>query len=220
MRNVFFRRNMAGLLIAATVGICAGALVAAYEFEGRMYEQRAREIQECQIVELNIVPKTQPIDTGHIRLLQKYNPALTESDASDYLLHIRLTVERFKQDPFYSKGAAHKVSPELVTAVMLKESGAKAMSVSKCGAMGLLQIMPLHVKNLHRAGILQEADALELFEAEVNITAGVYVLMNYARNYKDIGTALAAYNAGQNNIKAGRGYARRVLQLSREIEGI
>jgi len=74
--------------------------------------------------------------------------------------------------------------------------------------------MPLHLGDLEKAGI-----GTDLLDAKVNIEAGVFVLMGYARRVDSVHRALCFYNAGPSRWKAGRGYARAVLKLYEEMEG-
>ena len=76
--------------------------------------------------------------------------------------------------------------------------------------------MPLHIPSLQHLGIESYED---LLEAEKNIEAGVHILMGYARRVDSVLKALSFYNAGPSRWKAGRGYARAVLSLYREMEG-
>ena len=74
--------------------------------------------------------------------------------------------------------------------------------------------MPLHLNDLEKAGI-----GTDLLDAKVNIEAGVHILMGYAKGVDSITRALSRYNAGPSRERAGRGYARAVLKLYREMEG-
>ena len=76
--------------------------------------------------------------------------------------------------------------------------------------------MPLHIPSLQHLGIESYED---LLEAEKNIEAGVFVLMNYAKGVDSITRALSRYNGGYKREKAGRGYARAVLKFYLEMEG-
>ena len=223
MKVYFYKNNkVAGIKVTApfvwaiAIGIAFGAGTAAYEaFSGR-YEHHAAEVQQESIV--YSFDET-PTNEEHIRWIQKYNPHLSNTDAGDLLRHINEAVERFSSDPHYQRGACQHITPEVVLAVMLRESGAKWISLSSCGAIGLMQIHPVNVDELHKAGIIEDADPNELWDYRANITAGVFKLFSYARNVKSLDRALARYNAGPGNESAGRMYAKRVISLSREIEG-
>lgn len=83
--------------------------------------------------------------------------------------------------------------------LILRESGFKWSAISDHGAIGLCQVMPLHLEDLEKAG--------------------VHILMGYAKRVDSITRALSIYNGGYKREKAGRGYAVSVLRLYREMEG-
>lgn len=154
-----------------------------------------------------------------IESITRYNPSITDGEAENLWRIVRDTVGRFRADPAYSGGAVEKITPELVLSVILVESSARSRAHSKAGAMGLMQIVPVHhIDSLHSAGILSTKDKNELWNAERNVMAGTYILMCYAMSSESIAEALARYNAGRR-IAAGMPYARKVLGLHDRIFG-
>jgi soluble lytic murein transglycosylase-like protein len=100
-------------------------------------------------------------------------------------------------DPLIETSAKrHGVKPELVRAIIRKESGGRPCAVSIKGAQGLMQLMP------DTAGDLNVADP---FDSEQNVDAGTKFLKALLEKFKgDLRLALGAYNAGPNAIdKAG-----------------
>jgi hypothetical protein len=84
------------------------------------------------------------------------------------------------------------VDQALVLAVMRQESGFNPRAVSPKGAMGLMQLMP------GTAAMLGVADA---FDVEQNIAGGIKYLERCLSQFnQDVGLALAAYNAGPDNV--------------------
>ncbi len=79
----------------------------------------------------------------------------------------------------------------LIKAVIKVESNFNTRAVSKAGAMGLMQIMPVNFKNL---GIKDP------FNAEQNVMAGTRFLKELFNRFRDMDKALAAYNAGPNRV--------------------
>lgn len=165
------------------------------------------------------IEHARPVDYTAIHWIRKYNPTLSEAEAREMYSYVEQTIARYKADPAYQKGAALQVTPKLFLALILRESGAKWQSISDHGAIGLCQVMPLHVEGLHAAGVIESPEVEELLEAEANIRAGVHVLMVYAKGVDSITRALSRYNAGPSRERAGRGYARRVMELYRQIGG-
>jgi len=110
--------------------------------------------------------------------------------------------------------ARHGVDPRLVEAVVRVESGGNPGAVSPKGARGLMQLMPAKSAEL---GVQNP------FEPRQNLEGGVRHLRDLLQRYDgDLRLALAAYNAGEEAVRAHRGvppyretreYVRKVLEL-------
>ncbi len=93
--------------------------------------------------------------------------------------------------------AKHGLDSDFVKAVVRQESGFNPNAKSKCGAMGLMQLMPSTAKGL---------GVTNAFDAEQNIYGGTKYLkglLDRFGNNKEL--ALAAYNAGPNAVKKYKG---------------
>jgi soluble lytic murein transglycosylase-like protein len=83
------------------------------------------------------------------------------------------------------------VPASLVRAVIKQESAFRPRALSKCGARGLMQVMP---GNAAKLGL---ADADELWIPRLNLLAGVRLLAVLLKHYEgDVIASLVAYNSG------------------------
>jgi hypothetical protein len=97
----------------------------------------------------------------------------------------------------HEKAVKYNVDPALVAAVIEQESRFKPRAKSPVGARGLMQLMP-------RTG--RWMGARNLYDPEQNIDAGVrYIKYLNERFNGDMKQTIAAYNAGEGNVKRYRG---------------
>lgn len=101
--------------------------------------------------------------------------------------------ETKSMDSIFDEAAGKYNMPvELLKAVGKTESNFNANAVSRCGAQGVMQLMPSTAKEL---------GVTDAFNAEQNIMAGAKYLSGLMRKYDgDPRLALAAYNAGSGNV--------------------
>jgi soluble lytic murein transglycosylase-like protein len=84
------------------------------------------------------------------------------------------------------------LKPDLLRAVILKESAARPCAVSPKGAQGLMQIMPA------TADVFKVTDP---FDPQQNVNAGSKLLKQLLDKYGgDVSLALGAYNAGAGRV--------------------
>ena len=112
----------------------------------------------------------------------------------------------------HDKSLKYKVDPALVAAVIEQESRFRPQAKSRVGARGLMQLMP-------RTG--RWMGARNLNDPEQNIDAGVKYIKYLSERFNgDLNKTIAAYNAGEGNVKRYQGippfretrtYVRKVL---------
>ena len=94
----------------------------------------------------------------------------------------------------------YRLEPALLAAVIYVESKFRADAKSSSGAIGLMQLLPstAHGIALHTGG--SQFETQDLYDPEINVRYGSWYLRHLLDKYGDERTALAAYNAGQNNV--------------------
>lgn len=86
----------------------------------------------------------------------------------------------------------YRVDPRLVIAVVLAESHFNPNATSRCGAMGLGQLMPGTARGL---GVGNAYDPVQ------NLGGAVKLISGHLGKYGDLSLALSAYNAGPGAVK-------------------
>lgn len=88
------------------------------------------------------------------------------------------------------------VDPYLAAALIRQESGFNTNARSRAGALGLMQLMPATARRMSH-GISRS----QLLRPTINIKLGTRYFNNLVRRFKgDVELALAAYNAGPQNV--------------------
>ena len=126
----------------------------------------------------------------------------------------------------------YDLDPALLAAVIYQESKFHADAKSDSGAIGLMQLLPstAHGIALHTGGGNFHTE--DLYNPEINVRYGAWYLRHLLDKYGDERTALAAYNAGQDNVdrwqakgegiafRETRAYVERVEALKRTYRRI
>jgi len=115
---------------------------------------------------------------------------------------VLLTVHPLKYKEYISEASAlYGVDRVLIASVINAESSFRPNAVSNKGAVGLMQIMPATgewVAKKMNIGFDDET----LFDPRTNILIGTFYLNYLLGKFKDIQTALIAYNAGEGKVQA------------------
>lgn len=138
-----------------------------------------------EMAEINVIAKVDAKNTQNISSTKKNN------DNNDFS---SLLGETKTLDEIFDKAAKeYNVPVELLKAIGKAESNFNPNAVSRCGAQGVMQLMPATAKSL---------GVTDSFDAEQNIMGGSKYIAGLLKKYDgDTKLALAAYNAGSGNVK-------------------
>ncbi len=138
------------------------------------------------------------------------------AEDGDYRVQEAVFAQRYaRYDPLIVQASLrYDVPPELVKAVIWRESRFLPDKVGTQGERGLMQIMEPAASEWARAEKIETFAPTDLFDPKVNIEAGTWYLARALRHWstKDnaIPFALAEYNAGRSRVQrwikdSGRG---------------
>jgi soluble lytic murein transglycosylase len=104
------------------------------------------------------------------------------------------------------RGHAHNyaLDPALLAAVIEDESKFNANARSSAGAIGLMQLQPTTAKGIAIRTGGTKFVLSDLYDPEINVRYGAWYLHHLIERYGDERLALAAYNAGQENVDRWR----------------
>lgn len=118
-------------------------------------------------------------------------------------LHILASQAAFKY------GIDHR----LFHALVKHESAWNPYAISRKGARGLTQIMPLTGRS--QCGLEREV----LFDPKLNLDCGAYYFSKLLRRFKSVKLALAAYNSGETRV-ARLGRVPRIRETQRYVRRV
>ena len=161
-----------------------------------------------------------PFDSSQSTDIQSSESENAESIVSDMLPFLRHKKERRFHPIILQEANRYKVDPCLVKAIIMAESGYNPKAISKRGAKGLMQLMP------------STAEALgveDIFNPEQNISGGIRYFKQLVNKFDgDVKLALAAYNAGSQNVRHYQGippfkstqfYIEKVFKYYKQYKG-
>lgn len=131
-----------------------------------------------------------PIATTDDTTQQAVSTAAASTDFSSYLNDA--TTDNSLSSIFQKAADTYGVSVNLLAAMAKQESNFQSDAVSKSGAVGVMQLMPATAAYL---------GCTDSYDPEQNIMAGAKYISELLDKYNgDTSLALAAYNAGSNNV--------------------
>ena len=99
-----------------------------------------------------------------------------------------------------SRAAVERLDPALLAAVIDEESKFNADAKSPTGAIGLMQLQPATAQGIALRTHGTAFVTSDLYDPKINVSYGAWYLRHLIDKYRDEENALAAYNAGQENV--------------------
>lgn len=115
--------------------------------------------------------------------------------------YARITYPLDHRGAIRGEAAFTGLAPDLLAAVIYRESKFDEAARSDKGAVGLMQVLPGTARFIHRQRGAPSPEPERLREPEVNIAYGAWYLDNLITRYGSEELGLAAYNAGQTNVE-------------------
>jgi soluble lytic murein transglycosylase len=132
---------------------------------------------------------------------------IMSSEDPKYLLRETIFSWRFNQydDLIRQASERYGVAPELIKAVIWRESQFQPRKVGLQGERGLMQITERAATDWARAEKIQSFVSTDLFDPKVNIEAGTWylnrALTHWSAKDNPLPFALAEYNAGRTRVR-------------------
>lgn len=207
--------------IGAAIIACAVVMVVRYDrtldqVEKILAERQVTTIEEQYPIDI-VEPEVEVEETEETAVVE---PVEAPSEAQRAVLsNFDISLDTGVQEHIRVLSAEYGVDPELVFAVIQKESTFNASAVGDNGrSLGLMQIQPRwHAERMSRLGV---TDLLDPYQ---NVKVGIDILAELAATGKPIEWVLMAYNGGPSYANdmwaAGEvsGYACTVLSYRKEM---
>lgn len=138
-------------------------------------------------------------------------------EAEQYLSENRIEVPTQIKLLCKKYGKKNNICPELLEAMIFKESCFIPEVVGSGNCVGLMQVKP----NFHR-NRMQRLGVSDMYDAEENIAVGSDYLAELYAETGDIKVALMLYNGDSNARMPGyeSGYVKKILKISEALEQI
>ena len=214
--------------IAICLALISGMAVSAYYLAPGLFDlRRGISAQTAEAQKWTAETSALKDETKALKdEVESLRQIITSASNQD-LIFLKIMLLRPKLDETFARNVAryvhkyaelHEKDPNLVLAIIEVESAFNPRAVSGVGAMGLMQVMPQWKRVLSIQG--------DLDDPETSIRYGLQVLSFYTEMYKDLETALTAYNRGPGPVDAAlmrgkdpkNGYPTQVLATYQRLK--
>jgi soluble lytic murein transglycosylase len=141
--------------------------------------------------------RSQRMASKAIQLARRALARGAPADARTFRLIYPITHE----DALLAEAAEQKLDPNFIAALIRQESNFNPSATSPAGARGLAQVMPELGERLARELNYPVWDPVLLYQPDVSIQLGAYLLRELLARYDQRAHILAAYNAGMSRVE-------------------
>jgi soluble lytic murein transglycosylase-like protein len=128
-------------------------------------------------------------------------------------LNYRATVNNYLRLLATQAALKYRIDQRLFHALIKHESAWNPRAISRAGARGLTQIMPLTGKIY--CGLERDV----LFDPKMNLECGAFYFSKLLRRFNNVKLALAAYNSGETRV-AKLGRVPRIRETQRYVRRV
>ncbi len=156
---------------------------------------------------VNLSSRAMQVYDPYRRAIASFNPNLTNQQVESITKSILAYSEKYSVDP------------RLIIALIIAESGFRPNATSRCGAMGLCQLMPSTARGL---------GVSNAYDPQQNIEASIKLVRGHLDKFGNISLALSAYNAGPGAVRRHGGvppyretqnYIRKIAKIYKTLCG-
>lgn len=177
-----------------------GKLFARYEINNHLYNQGGKEwVYRFALAELH--EKLGNYGKAYRLFRNVYNNHFSKKDWFEWVFLFKRLYPLYFDDEVNRNAQRAGLTPEIIWAVIKKESAFEPEIVSYANAYGLMQIIPPTARQISRELNMSLPDIRLLYDPAINIEMGAYYLTELLRRYQwNLYYALAAYNAGPHRV--------------------
>ncbi|MFA7693656.1 MAG: lytic transglycosylase domain-containing protein [Candidatus Hydrogenedentales bacterium] len=193
--------RMPGLIMLLCLMSCLAAVAQPTSGTTRLASQQKKTLHQYQGTDGSITFTNRPEKYTHrddfVEIAIKYERIpLPASYKPTPVTELKIVTDENLKSIVTRYASLYQLDEALVYAVIRAESNFNPNAVSPAGARGLMQLMP---------GTAAEMGVTDIFDPTQNVAGGTQYLYKMMELFQDKKLALAAYNAGPENVKRHKG---------------